>query len=80
VRGETYTGTWWGSLRERVHLGDPDVDGRMILRYIFRKWGKGLWTGSRWRRIGTGGEHFEFGNVHAGSIKCGEFFDLLRTG
>jgi hypothetical protein len=40
----------------------------------------GLWTGSRWRRIGRGGEHFEFGNVPAGSIKCEEFFDLLRTG
>jgi hypothetical protein len=23
---------WWGSLRERDHWGDPDVDGRIILR------------------------------------------------
>ena len=23
-------------------LGDPDVDGRIILRWIFRKW-EGLW-------------------------------------
>ena len=30
---------WWGNLRERDHLGDPDVDGRMILRWIFRNWG-----------------------------------------
>jgi hypothetical protein len=29
---------WWGSLRERDHWGDPDVDGRIILRGIFRKW------------------------------------------
>jgi hypothetical protein len=28
---------WWGSLRERDHWGDPDVDGRIILRWIFRK-------------------------------------------
>jgi len=28
-------------------LGDPGVDGRIILRWIFRKWDVwGLWTGS----------------------------------
>jgi len=27
-----------GNLRERDHLGDPGVDGMMILRGIFRKW------------------------------------------
>jgi len=36
-RGEAYTGFWWGNLRERDHLGDPGVDGRIILRWIFRK-------------------------------------------
>jgi hypothetical protein len=25
-------------MRERTHWGDPDVDGRIILRWIFRKW------------------------------------------
>ena len=29
---------WLGNLRERDHWGDPDVDGRIILRWIFRKW------------------------------------------
>ena len=28
---------WWGNLRERDHFGDPGVDGRIILRWIFRK-------------------------------------------
>ena len=38
-------------------LGDPDVDGRIILRFIFRKW-KGVGgTGWSWLRIGTGGGH-----------------------
>jgi hypothetical protein len=37
-RGQVYKGVWWGNLRERDHLGDPGVDGRMILRWIFRKW------------------------------------------
>ena len=30
-RGEAYTGFWWGNLRKRDHLGDPGVDGRIIL-------------------------------------------------
>jgi len=34
---EVYTGFWWGNLRERAHLEDYGVDGRIILRWIFRK-------------------------------------------
>ena len=37
-RGEVCTGFWLGNLRERDHWADPDVDGRIILRWIFRKW------------------------------------------
>ena len=49
---------WWGNLRERDHWGDPDVDGRITLRWIFRKWGVGVvGTGWSWLRIGTGGGH-----------------------
>ena len=44
-----------GNLRERNHLGDPVVDGRIILRWIFRKWDVGVWNGLSWLRIGTGG-------------------------
>ena len=36
-RGEAYTRFWWGNLRERGHLGDPRIDGRVILIWIFRK-------------------------------------------
>jgi hypothetical protein len=32
------TGFWWGILREGNRCGDPGVDGRVILRWIFRKW------------------------------------------
>ena len=46
-----------GNLTERDHWRDPGVDGRIILRWIFRKWDVGAWTGSSWLRIGTGGGH-----------------------
>jgi len=36
-----------GNLRER----DPGIDGRIILRQIFRKWNVEVWTGSGWLRI-----------------------------
>jgi hypothetical protein len=45
-RGELYTAFWWGNLREREHLRDPGVDGRIILRWNFAKWDVEAWTGS----------------------------------
>jgi hypothetical protein len=35
------TGFWLGNLRERDHWGDPDVDGRIILRWILQEVGWG---------------------------------------
>ena len=52
-----YTGLWWGNLRERDHLEEPGLEGRLILSWIFRKWDVGAWAGSSWLRIGTGGGH-----------------------
>ena len=51
-REEVCTGFWWGNLRE-----DPDVDGRIILKWIFRKSDGVVGTGWSWLRIGTGGGH-----------------------
>jgi len=32
---------WWGSLREGDGWRDPGVDGRIIFRWISRKWDVG---------------------------------------
>ena len=55
--GEGCTGFWWGNLNERDHWGDPDADGRIILRWNFRRWKGIVGTGWSWLRIGTGGGH-----------------------
>jgi hypothetical protein len=51
--GEVYRGLWRGNLRERDHFEDPDIDGRIILRWIIRKW-KGVWSGLMWLKLRTG--------------------------
>jgi hypothetical protein len=48
-------GFWWRYLKERDHVEDKSVDGRIILRWIFRKWDVGVWTVSSWIRTGRGG-------------------------
>jgi len=40
--GEVHTEFWWGNLREKGHLEDPGVNGRIILRWIFRKLNGGM--------------------------------------
>jgi len=37
------------------HLEDLGVGGRIMLRWIVRKWDVGAWTGTSCLRIGTGG-------------------------
>jgi hypothetical protein len=49
-------GFWLGNLRIREHLEETGVAGRIILRWIFRKW-VGAWTGFCWLKIGTGDGH-----------------------
>jgi hypothetical protein len=44
-----------GNPSGRDHMGDPGVDRNIILKWIFRRWEVGVWTGLIWLRIGTGG-------------------------
>jgi hypothetical protein len=54
---EVHTGFWWGDLREGNHLGHPGVDGRIILKWIFKKSDGGMdWIElaqdrDRWRAV-----------------------------
>jgi len=71
------TGFCWGNLRERDHLEEPGIYGRIILRWVFRKWYGDAWMGFIWLSIGTVAGICECGNEPSGSIKCQEF-DYLR--
>ena len=50
-----YTGLWEGHLNERDNVEDLGLDGRIILKLIFKKRDGNAWTGLVWLRIGTGG-------------------------
>jgi hypothetical protein len=53
--GEVYIELLQGNMRERDNLEDLNVDGRKILKRIFKN-RDGAWAGLIWLRIGTGGE------------------------
>jgi hypothetical protein len=41
-RGQVRTGFWWGNLKEGENLDDLGGDGRMILRWMFKKCAGGV--------------------------------------
>jgi len=43
----------FSNVRERDHLEDLIVDGRIILKSIFKKWVGRAWIGVIWIRAGT---------------------------
>jgi len=63
----------WGNLRERHHLEDPDVGGKIMLGWIFRKWG-GVHGLDRFVSVwGQVACTCKRDNEPSDSIKCGEF-------
>jgi len=68
----------WGNLKQGDHLEDTGVDGRIILRQIFRKLDVGYGLDRAGSRLGELTCSCDSGNEPSGSIKCGEFLDQLR--
>jgi len=62
-------------MRERDHLEYPGLDGRIKLRWIFRKWDVGVWNGPTVSGQGQVASTCECGNEPSPTIKCGEFLD-----
>jgi hypothetical protein len=39
---------------ERNHLQDQGIDGEILLKCFFKKWGEKTWTGMLWLGTGAG--------------------------
>jgi hypothetical protein len=58
-----------------IHLEDLGLNGRIILKWVFRKWGGKAWTALIWfKKVQVTGA-YECGNGPSGSVKCREFLD-----
>jgi hypothetical protein len=42
-KGEVHTGSWWGSIKGRDHSENLGVGGRIILKWIFKKYDGRAW-------------------------------------
>jgi hypothetical protein len=51
---EVCTGFWLGGRRETDHLEDIGLDGKIVLKRVFKRWNGEAWTLLGWPRIGTG--------------------------
>jgi len=74
------TAFWQKSLRQGAHFQDLSVEGRTILKWIFKKWDGGvdcidLAPGL----VQMAGSHM-CGNEPSVSMKCGQVLYCMRTG
>jgi hypothetical protein len=71
-RGEVPTVYWWGNLKERDHLEDLGMNGRIMLKCIFKTW---TWTGLIWLGMCAIHTPCECSDEPSSFIKCREFVD-----
>jgi hypothetical protein len=62
---------WWGSLTERDNLEELRVEGKIILKYLFKKHNGG-WTGLIYSGQRQVAGCCESGNESSGPLKHGE--------
>ena len=74
-----------GKLEGKIQLGRTKIYFRILLIWIYRKWDAGVWTGSSWFRIGTGGGYvwmrwwtFEFHKMRRISLLATEPVSFSR--
>lgn len=67
-----------GNLRGHEHLGDPCLDGRILLKGILNKRTK-IWSEFMWVIIGSLQDYFEHGYKYPSSVKSGDFLTSLMT-
>jgi hypothetical protein len=54
-RREKCTKFWWECPKERDHLEDQGVGGKMVTEWILGRLAWVVWNGFDWLRIGAGG-------------------------
>jgi hypothetical protein len=59
-------------------LGDLDIDGRIVLLLILKKYDMRKWARLIWLRIRSGGIPCEHGSDTSGSTEIREFLESLR--
>jgi hypothetical protein len=55
-RGETCTGFWCEIPKEKDHLRDQAVDGRLGLKWTLGRLVGGVWSGFTWLGVGIAGK------------------------
>jgi len=56
----------------RYYLGDLGVNGRIIMKWMFKTWDGAVWIGIIWIRIGICGGFWEIDIKPSGFIERGE--------
>jgi hypothetical protein len=51
---KAHVGFWWRVLMKGDNSENLDVDGRIILKCVFKKCDEEAWSGLTWLRLGSG--------------------------